>query len=341
MKIVCPLCSGKVKIKKRYIKCTKCKKKWRFIENIPSFVSVKFSSSFGLLSDLIEMKIIEKIEKEGFESAINFIRRKYPNILERIFNRFIRSYLYLGDLKSRKRCLEIGSGYGALTIELSKIYKEVISMDISFQRVKFIKHRLTHLKIKNVKLIHCDAFNLPFPKDYFDCIYLVGVLEWIPLSYEGNPREVQINFLKYLKEKIKKGGKVIVGIENRFGIQYFLGWKDHNGLWGTNLLPRWLANIYSQLALKSEYRTYTYSFNGYRKLFLDAGFKNVEIYAPLRSYRFPRFMIKCNKDSFNFFFKKVIIPSDLKEKIAIKLFSLLPFFIQKLIVPHYVIRCTK
>ena len=247
----------------------------------------------------------------------------------------------MGNLKSKKRCLEIGSGYGALTIELSKIYREVVSVDVSFQRIKFIKQRARYHKIKNIKLIHSDAFSLPFPKNYFDCIYLVGVLEWIPLSYEGNPRKIQMDFLKYLKEKIKKGGKVIVGIENRFGLQYFLGWRDHNGLWGTNLLPRFFANLYSQLVSKSEYRTYTYSFNGYRKLFLDAGFKKVEIYAALRSYRFPRFLIKCEKNTFKFFFKNVIIPSNLKEKIGIKFFSLLPFLVQKLIIPHYVIRGTK
>ena len=199
MKLVCPLCSKKIIVENNKIKCLKCKKEWKIIENVPSFVSVKFSSSFGLLSDLTEVEINKKIERKGFENSLNFIMKKYPSVFQRIMNDLIRNYLSISSL-TFGRCLEIGSGYGALTIELSKFYKEVASVDISFQRIKFIKERIRFNKIKNVTLVHSDAFNLPFPDNYFDDVYLVGVLEWIPLSYKGNPKNIQINFLKILKK---------------------------------------------------------------------------------------------------------------------------------------------
>ena len=57
------------------------------------------------------------------------------------------------------------------------------------------------------------------------------------------PREAQLIFLREVKRVLANNGCLYVGIENRFGLPFFLGEKDHSGLPYTSILPRKLANF--------------------------------------------------------------------------------------------------
>lgn len=89
---------------------------------------------------------------------------------------------------------------------------------------------------------------------------------------------------------------VYVGIENRFGYLYFLGTRDHSGLRYTSLMPRRLATLITQFRKHRPYRFYTYSYRGYRKLMLRAGFKPPRIYIAVPNYRDPRFIVPADDD---------------------------------------------
>lgn len=126
-----------------------------------------------------------------------------------------------------------------------------------------------------------------------------------PLFRSGNPRDIQLGFLRGLLSLLRPGGCLYIGIENRFGLPSWLGRPDHPGLPFTSLLPRRLADLLTSRMLRdrgwSKYYTYTYSWLGYKRLLRQAGFGEVEIYWVYPSYSNPKFAAKVdNGESYSF-----------------------------------------
>jgi len=142
---------------------------------------------------------------------------------------------------------------------------------------------------------------LPFFDKTFDLIVLNGILEWVgEWRRTGTPREVQLDVLRKLRALLKPTGALFVGIENRIGLDSFLGRIDHPGTRFTSLMPRWLASTYIRLSrpdfyrtligANKGYRTYTYSPKGYRKLLREAGFPEINLWWPPSGYNLPHVM---------------------------------------------------
>ena len=140
----------------------------------------------------------------------------------------------------------------------------------------------------NLFVARGNMLNLPFPKNSFDLVCLNGVLEWVALdSPIQNPAKAQLEFLSAIKHVLRDTGCLYIGIENRFGLQYFLGAKDHDGLPFTSILPRRISNFLTKNLKKKDYETYTHSYVEYQKLLKKAGFNHVDIYWAMPSYHFP------------------------------------------------------
>ncbi len=292
------------------------------------------SERYGLAGKDFLGDFIEKARRDGLSEALSDCRKEFPGFLNRFNNGLIDSYLAFA-VDDCDRVLEVGCGYGALSMKLSDICDRVTAVDVNEKCAELTELRAEDEGRENVEVVAGNAAEMDFD-DNFDAAYMVGVLEWIPVSTNSeDPRESQREFLEHVNDQLDEGGKVVIGIENRFGAQYFLGWKDHNGLWGTNLLPRKLANAYSKLRGKGGYEVYTHSRKGYEELLEESGFENVKFYAPLRSYRFPRFMVPLEK--LRYFFSNVFVPENRKQGVGAKMFSLLPSWFLGFFAPHYVI----
>ncbi|MCL4401858.1 MAG: hypothetical protein M1436_04210, partial [Acidobacteria bacterium] len=98
-------------------------------------------------------------------------------------------------------------------------------------------------------------------------------------------------------ELLAPGGKIYVAIESRFGWNQIRGAIDHSGLRYTSLLPRFLARMVCRYSsnyrsgVNAGYRTYTYSYYGYRKLFRSAGLNLAAAYVSLPGYNEPTNLI--------------------------------------------------
>jgi len=143
--------------------------------------------------------------------------------------------------------------------------------------------------LKNVRaLAGGNTTHLPFPDAFLDAVMLNGVLEWVATSFPqiDDPREAQLRVLREIVRVLKPDGQLYIGIENRLGFPYFLGRPDeHSKLKFATLLPRWLANRYSLAKRNQPYRTYTYTWRGYRKLLREAGIPDTRFYCPFPEYR--------------------------------------------------------
>jgi SAM-dependent methyltransferase len=109
--------------------------------------------------------------------------------------------------------LEAGCGVGAQTVILARNSPgaRFISIDVSNDSLCAARERTASEGFRNVSFQQADIFNLPFPDESFDHIFVCFVLEHLP-----NPTEA----LACLRQILKTGGTLTV-IEGDHGSTYF------------------------------------------------------------------------------------------------------------------------
>lgn len=106
--------------------------------------------------------------------------------------------------------LDIGCGSGWVAEHFLKKGKQIISSDISITNPLKVLAKFPH---KNHAGIVCDAFNLPFKNNTFDCIIASEVIEHV-----FDPSV----FVRSLLQKLKSGGTLILVTPYNEKIEYFL-----------------------------------------------------------------------------------------------------------------------
>lgn len=251
-------------------------------------------------------KMLEKAQTEGCYRALSCLQPG-DQINESYFYDPTRSdFIFLLPVNRNSVVLDAGCGFGSLAVELSKKSELVIGVDMSIERLNFTRIRLREEGISNVVLVHTDITQRWFRTDSISITIINGLLEWIPLSGAGRPDIIQRDFLSMVREWLKPGGKIYVGIENRFARSVIRGKPDpHSGLFGTSIVPRALADLMIKTASrlqykglgermmgqKTGYRTWTYSLDGYLRMFKKAGYKKTKAYAALPHYNNPHVII--------------------------------------------------
>ncbi len=200
---------------------------------------------------------------------------------------------FLLPLDESSKVLDIGAGWGALAMAIAPEVGLMVASDDMIERARFLEIRARQLGLDNVMACAAPAEEIPFPDGTFDLIILNGVLEWVGVSrVRKDPRDVQKLVLQNIQRKLAPGGSLYIAIENRWGYHYFLGTPDdHTKIRGTNLMPRWLANIVTKQKTGRDYRAYTHGLDGYRKLLAESGFAASRYWATVPTYRNPRELI--------------------------------------------------
>lgn len=197
-------------------------------------------------------------------------------------------------LPTEARILEIGAGLGGISAKLAQQFC-VVALEGVAERAAFLALRGRQDGLDKLLVVRGDLHRLCFSAGQFDAVILNGILEWVPVGdLTAPPREVQLRFLRQVKELLAPGGIIYLAIENRFGLPQWRGAVDHSGLRFTSLLPRPLARAICRRRRgryraqgNQDYRTYTYSTFGYRRLFRQAGLQQREAYLCPRGYNLP------------------------------------------------------
>ena len=180
-------------------------------------------------------------------------------------------------------------------------------------------------------MVCANAMGLPFPEESFDLVILNGVLEWVGLSgKEENPLKIQEQVLTKINRMLKKNGVLYIGIENRFGFEYFLGVKDpHSGLRFVTVLPRFLADIYSRAKRSRRYSEITHTYFGMKRLFQKCDFARSDFFLPLPNYRHFAYLIPCESNiTLRYCVRKLIPVQMLEASAKIRMF----FFCVRVVV---------
>ncbi|MBS3073199.1 methyltransferase [Candidatus Pacearchaeota archaeon] len=129
------------------------------------------------------------------------------------------SFLLLNEILKQKKvenALDMGTGSGILALELAKISKKVIAVDINKESIKEFNKIIKKNKISNIKTINSDLFSKVFGK--FDLMVFnppyiptkKGKIEFIDLDGGKNGTEIIKRFLKGAEEHLTKEGRILL-----------------------------------------------------------------------------------------------------------------------------------
>lgn len=130
-------------------------------------------------------------------------------------------------IEKSHKVLEVGSGCGAVTGALAGKAGSVTCVDLSLKRSRI--NALRHSSCGNVT-VHVGNFQdiePDLPRDY-DYICLIGAFEY-GQGYIGGEDPFR-EFFRILQRHLAPGGRIVIAIENKYGLKYFAGCpEDHLG----------------------------------------------------------------------------------------------------------------
>ena len=184
-----------------------------------------------------------------------------------------RAQLLSGFVYDRSlKVLEVGCGCGTITRFLGENFDNVVAVEGALARARLA--RLRNHDLSSVSVI-CGPFQEMNFSTKFDIIFCVGVFEYSAGFMEGpDPYDAA---LKYFSDMLTPDGKVVIAIENQFGLKYFNGAsEDHIGV------P--FEGVEGYFRRPRNVRTF-----GKRELgdMLGRYFPNVAFYYPFPDYKFP------------------------------------------------------
>lgn len=222
-----------------------------------------------LLDEMLE--IAQDYTKEQYNQVI--YERKSAEILYQFspVRENIISWLPIAKTDS---VLEIGAECGALTGALAEKARCVDSVEVSMKKSQINAYR--HKDMDNVAIYvgeFKDVENALEKK--YDYIVLIGHFAYAANYIDsGNPHE---EILKNIRKYLAPRGKIVVAIENKFGLKYWAGCREeHTGNFFEGLEGYW-----------NNTRVRTFGKNELTDLIKRAGFDDISFYYPYPDYKLP------------------------------------------------------
>lgn len=177
-------------------------------------------------------------------------------------------------IHKNQKVLEVGSGCGAITGALAAKAGQVTCVDLSKKRSTINAYK--NEACDNVT-IHVGNFKdiEPDLDTDFDYVCLIGVFEY-GQGYMGSKKPYH-DFLNILKKHVKKDGRLVIAIENKFGLKYFAGCREDH-------VAGYFAGI-ENYREGGSVRTFTR--NGLEKILKECGVDKYHFYYPYPDYKFP------------------------------------------------------
>lgn len=174
--------------------------------------------------------------------------------------------------KKDSSVLEVGAGMGAITGILCDKVKQVTAVELSKQRASATEKRCKNKE--NLELIVGNFNDIQYNQK-FDYITLIGVLEYASL-YTNTQKPYQ-DFLVKIKSLLKEDGKLLIAIENQYGMKYFSGVaEDHTG------------KIYDGITgYENKKGIRTFGKEELKEILKKSGFAYTKFYYPMPDYKLP------------------------------------------------------
>ena len=234
-------------------------------------LNLKFYTGADFYSDGdIEDELLDIVKRTNDYDDILANDSRWPILyhLSPIRQNIINWYPFKKDAS----CLEIGGGCGAITGALCDSLKEVKVVELSKRRATINFER--HKDYDNLEIFVANLNDIEF-EEKFDYITLNGVLEYAGSFTKTD--EPYKDFLKQIKKYLKPDGKLIIAIENRYGLKYFAGSKEDHTSKVFDGITGYIGNDTVRTFGKKELEN----------LLVDSGYPKQEFYYPHPDYKMP------------------------------------------------------
>lgn len=182
------------------------------------------------------------------ETRIKELHNEVSSVLKYFRQRKIATAVNLGSFTSGEKVLEVGSNVGQNTTVLARYGLHMVGIDISDKAVEMAKKNAALQGIKNVAYFPQDVEDLNlFKGEVFD-----GVVSFSALRYVPDLKKA----LSEIFRVTKKGGTVVLDFPNRH-------------------CP-WFALLKNRFGVENHIHDHFYTAKELEKLFIEAGFINVE-----------------------------------------------------------------
>ncbi|UYO05191.1 glycosyltransferase [Paenibacillus sp. PSB04] len=190
-------------------------------------------------------------------------------------------------LNTNGKVLELGGGMGAATSWLAKKFNEVDVVEGSLPRA--LANSLRNKQNNNVQIFVDDLLKLRFPRNEYDLVTLIGVLEYIPFYSDSlNHKQTCIRFLQGVAGHLGNEGVLLLAIENKLGAKYFSGCvEDHNG------------SLFSGLHGYPDPSAITFSRQELIEILNMSGFSNIQFYHCFPDYKLPKTIMREDSNMYN------------------------------------------
>ena len=235
----------------------------------------QYYSGNDLYSDgQVDEELLEIVQSHKEEELNQIIaeRRSWPILyhLSHVRTNIIESL----PIGKEDRVLEIGAGCGAITGKLAQKAKQVTCIELSKQRSLINANRNSEYDNIDILVGNFQDIERELNETY-DYVTLIGVFEYAEnyISAEDAYGE----FLRLVMSHVKKGGQLVVAIENKLGMKYWAGCReDHIGTYyeGLEGYPR-------SAGVK------TFSKKEWETMLEEAGYTEYRFYYPYPDYKFP------------------------------------------------------
>ncbi|MEA3463726.1 MAG: class I SAM-dependent methyltransferase [Patescibacteria group bacterium] len=167
------------------------------------------------------------MDKQTQKNLLNLVKRNYKEIAEN-FSETRKKYLWpeliklTQNVKNGDKVLDVGCGNGRLLQAFLNKRISYVGMDSSEKLIDLAQQKNWKLEVGSWKFIKGDILELDeINKTGFDHVFCIAALHQIP------GKDLQIQALKQLKNKVKPDGKIIITVWNLWSQKKFrkLIWK--------------------------------------------------------------------------------------------------------------------
>lgn len=238
---------------------------------IENKLNLKYYSGQDLYSDGdVEDELLAAVQNPDSIEADLLAGNSWPHLyhLSNIRENILEWY----DFDPKGSLLEIGSGCGALSGLFCSKVDHVVAIELSKRRSMINATRNQKHDNLTIMLGNFEDIQL---EEKFDYVTLIGVFEY-SICYI-NSENPFMDMLARAKSFLKPGGKLLIAIENKYGLKYFAGaTEDHSG--------RVFDGVENYVAVN---RVRTFSHGTLEKMLQEAGFTKNDFYYPMPDYKLP------------------------------------------------------
>ncbi|CAB5115520.1 hypothetical protein D3OALGA1CA_2699 [Olavius algarvensis associated proteobacterium Delta 3] len=258
-------------------------------DGIPCFLRYKSCVEANGEDELIELNRVAA--KRGWRESVDQIYGRGSPMSRYVCTSTRANFLDLLSLGASSTVLELGIGFGQITVALAQRAQRVHALEVRHQQALFARRRCTEEGLTNVTFA-CggDDCRLPYHERAIDVVILNLVFEWCSSRNLEEPGEIgQRILLKEVFRVLKPGGTLFLATKNRFALRLLLGKRDEHAFamrFG-HALPGWLMRTVLRIKGHEHTTGRIHSYSHLGQMLRQVGFADLSSFWAAPEMRYP------------------------------------------------------